>query len=276
MSGPSINSFGPVRGTRLFEEICDQIRGKLSLGKIGPGDKLPPERDLAEQFGVSRAAVREALRTLEVSGLIELRMGPKGGAFILEEGAPLTQSFESMLDLGRIPLGDLTEARVLITQLVVRLACERGTEDDFAAIEKHIDQMEQAIARGEGSENLNVITDFYDLLAAATGNRMLRFLTHGIAQVLSNLIRRNHPGPIDDLVERRREILAKLRVRDTDGAERLLTNHLMEVHAKLKEVDPAFGAGARVLRRQLVVVQHRPHPESNDKSMRARLVRRRR
>jgi DNA-binding FadR family transcriptional regulator len=89
MSAPAI-SFGPVRSTRLFEEICDQIRGQLSLGKIGPGDKLPAERDLADQFGVSRSAVREALRTLEVSGLIELRKGPKGGAFMLEEGAPLT------------------------------------------------------------------------------------------------------------------------------------------------------------------------------------------
>src|SRR5271167_2116229 len=131
-------SFGPIRSTRLFEEICEQIRGQLSLGKIGPGDKLPAERDLAEQFGVSRAAVREALRTLEVSGLIESRKGPKGGAFMLEEGAPLTQSFESMLDLGRIPLPDLTEARVLNTEVVVRLACERGSEQDFAALEKDI------------------------------------------------------------------------------------------------------------------------------------------
>ena len=242
MSAPSAISFGPVRSTRLFEEICDQIRGQLSLGKIGPGDKLPPERDLAEQFGVSRAAVREALRTLEVSGLIELRKGPKGGAFMLEEGAPLTQSFESMLDLGRVPLRDLTEARVLITEVVVRLACERGTKRDFAAIEKHINHLEEAIARGEAYKNFNFITDFYDLLAAATGNQMLRFLTNGIAQVLSGLIGSKHPGPIDDLVERRREILASLRARDADGAKKLLTNHLMHVHTKLKEVDPAFGA----------------------------------
>ena len=242
MSGPSAINFGPVRGARLFEEICDQIRGQLSHGKIGPGDKLPPERDLADQFGVSRAAVREALRTLEVSGLIELRKGPKGGAFMLEEGAPLTQSFESMLDLGRIPLSDLTEARVLISEVVVRLACERGREKDFAAIEKDINRVEAAFARGEGYKNLNVITEFYDLLALATRNQMLRFLTHGIAQVLSGLIRSKHPAPIDDLVERRREILASLRDRDADAAKKLLTTHLMYVHARIEEREPAFGA----------------------------------
>src|SRR5271167_1790541 len=119
-------SFGPIRNTRLFEEICEQIRGQLSLGKIGPGDKLPAERMLAGQFGVSRAAVREALRALEVSGLIELRKGSKGGAFLREESAPLTQSLEDMIDLGRVSMRDFTEARLLITEVVVRLACQRG------------------------------------------------------------------------------------------------------------------------------------------------------
>lgn len=100
----------------------------------------------------------------------------------------------------------------------------------------------RAISRGEGYKNLNVITDFYDLLAAATGNQMLRFLTHGIAQVLSGLIRSKHPARIDDLVERRREILASLRARGADAAKKLLTNHLMYVHARIQEIEPAFDA----------------------------------
>ena len=226
-------NFGPVRGARLFEEICEQVRGQLLRGKLAPGDKLPPERDLAEQFGVSRAAVREALRTLEVSGLVELRKGSKGGAFMLNEGAPLTQSFESMLDLGRISMRDFTEARILITEVVVRLACERGTKKQFDAIERDIDRVEKALARGEGYKNLDVITEFYDLLAVATGNQMLRFIVHGIAQVLTGLIRARQPAPLDDLVERRREILRKLRAREAAGAGKLLSAHLMRVHARM-------------------------------------------
>src|SRR5579871_6578142 len=95
-------TFDTVKNARLFEEICDQVKTQLSQGKIRPGDKLPPERALADQFGVSRAAVREALRALEVSGLIELRKGAKGGAFLLPESEPLTQSLEDMIDLGRV------------------------------------------------------------------------------------------------------------------------------------------------------------------------------
>ena len=237
-------NFGPVRGARLFEEICEQIRAQLSVGKIGPGDKLPAERDLAGQFGVSRSAVREALRTLEVSGIVELRKGPKGGAFMLEEGAPLTQSFESMLELGRIPIRDFTEARILITEVVVRLACERGTKKDFDTLARDIDRLEAALARGEGYRNLNVITDFYDLIAAATGNQMLRFIVHSIAQVLTGLIRTTQPAPLHDLVERRRDILKKLRARDAAGAGKLLTNHLMRVHARMAEPNHRNGGRA--------------------------------
>ena len=231
---PPVN-FGPVRGARLFEEICEQIRGQLLHGKLSPGDKLPAERDLAEQFGVSRAAVREALRTLEVSGLVELRKGSKGGAFMLNEGAPLTQSFESMLDLGRISMRDFTEARIVISEVVVRLACERGTKKHFDAIERDIDRVEESLARREGYKNLDVITEFYDLLAVATGNQMLRFIVHGIAQVLTGLIRARQPAPLHDLVDRRREILRKLRARDAAGAGRLLSNHLMRVHARMAD-----------------------------------------
>ena len=71
--------FGPVRTRRVFEDICDQIRGQVLGGILRPGDKLPAERELAEQFGVSRTAVREALRSLEIAGVVKLQKGVKGG-----------------------------------------------------------------------------------------------------------------------------------------------------------------------------------------------------
>jgi GntR family transcriptional regulator, transcriptional repressor for pyruvate dehydrogenase complex len=138
-----------------------------------------------------------------------------------------------MLELGRIPMHDFTEARILITEVVVRLASERATKKDFDAIAKDIDRVEAALARGQGYRDLNVITEFYDLLAAATGNQMLRFIVHSIAQVLTGLIRTRQPAPIPDLVEQRRDILKKLRARHAAGASRLLTNHLMRVHARM-------------------------------------------
>lgn len=232
MSEQSIN-FGPVKSVRLFEEICDQVRSQLIGGQIRPGDKLPPERELADQFGVSRAAVREALRSLETSGLIELRKGPKGGAFMLEEGAPLTQSLSNMLDLGRIPLSDFTEARILISQVVIRLVCERATEEDFAALDRDVERTAAATQRGELGRDTSYITDFYDLLAASTGNQMLRYITHSIAELLSRIINKTRPNPINDMLDLRRKLIASLRARDAETASALLSHHLVTVHQRL-------------------------------------------
>src|SRR5260221_2809885 len=78
--------FRPIRTRRAFEEICERIREQLALGVLKPGDKLPRERDLAEQFGVSRNVLREALRSLEMAGPLRLRKGGKGGAVIRRGG----------------------------------------------------------------------------------------------------------------------------------------------------------------------------------------------
>ncbi len=96
--------FSKVRRRRVFEEICDQIRRKLARGEFRPGDKLPTERELAAEFSVGRPAVREALRTLESSGVLVLKKGLKGGAFV-REGDPtvVTQSIHDLLNLGTSP-----------------------------------------------------------------------------------------------------------------------------------------------------------------------------
>ena len=77
-----LDSGARVRSSRIFEEISNQVRAQVVNGQLKPGDKLPAERQLALQFGASRTAVREALRGLEMSGVVELHKGVKGGAFI--------------------------------------------------------------------------------------------------------------------------------------------------------------------------------------------------
>src|SRR5438067_840561 len=115
-------NFQQIKTRRVFEEICEQIRNRLASGALKPGDKLPAERDLAIEFKVSRPAVREALRTLEISGVVSLRKGVKGGAFI-RDGNPamLTQSLQDLMFLGSVSLKSLAEARVLINEVVIKL-----------------------------------------------------------------------------------------------------------------------------------------------------------
>ena len=121
--------FTPIHTRRAFEEICQRIREQLAAGALKPGDKLPAERELAQQLGVGRNALREALRSLEIAGIVRLQKGVKGGAFI-HEGDPgrMDQVVQDMLSLGSISIDELTEARVHIQDLVVRLVCARATK----------------------------------------------------------------------------------------------------------------------------------------------------
>ena len=114
--------FRPIRTRRVFEEICEQVRREMGAGTLRPGDKLPAERELALQFGVSRTAVREALRSLEIAGIIGLQKGAKGGAFILKGDLDqITRSIRDLFYLGRITLDSLTEIRTPIMQTAVGL-----------------------------------------------------------------------------------------------------------------------------------------------------------
>src|SRR3954453_3792311 len=80
--GSPANLFNPVNDRRISELIVDQVRQLIRQQQLNPGDRLPAERDLCERFGVSRVTVREALRVLEANGLVEIRVGARGGAFV--------------------------------------------------------------------------------------------------------------------------------------------------------------------------------------------------
>src|ERR687887_1780990 len=125
----------PIRRSRLYEGIVQQIEGLLERGDLRAGDQLPPERQLAEQFQVSRASVREALRTLELLGIVETRAG--GGTFV-RQTAPddLAKPLQSLMARGH-SLADVIEFRGLIEPAIAALAAERISQaqlDELAEI----------------------------------------------------------------------------------------------------------------------------------------------
>ena len=141
-------TFEPIHTRRAFEEICDRIRAQIAAGTLRPGDKLPAERELALQLGVGRNALREALRSLEIAGIVRLQKGAKGGAFIQAgDASRMNEVVRDMLSLGSISVAELTESRVHIQDLVVRLACERATAADLDALAANIDRTERGHRR---------------------------------------------------------------------------------------------------------------------------------
>src|SRR5262249_37075710 len=115
----------PVRNIRIYEEIVRQIRGLVADGRVKSGDRLPPERDLAERFRVSRASVREALRALQVTGLIEIRPGE--GTFVREVSVEaLVEPLARVILAQREGVAELYEARRLLEPPIAGLAARRA------------------------------------------------------------------------------------------------------------------------------------------------------
>lgn len=217
-------SFQEVKTRRVFEEICEQIRRRLASGALKPGDKLPAERDLALEFKVSRPAVREALRTLEISGVVSLQKGVKGGAFI-RDGNPalLTQSLQDLMILGRVSLPSLVEARRMINGMVIQLACERATEEDFQALEANMEEIEKS---DELQHRADAGVRFFGLIARATRNEVLVMLVDSLSDIIRFVIDRSGRKARPELVPVRRRILKALRARDPKAAARAMDEYL--------------------------------------------------
>src|SRR5258708_6002164 len=129
------SAFRRVQVARAFEDIARQIREELSRGRLRPGDRLPAERELAVQFGVSRNTLREALRSLEIAGLITLRKGAAGGAFINDtNGDTVVTSIKDMFSLGAVTTEQITQARISVESAIIRAACEVHTAADLTKL----------------------------------------------------------------------------------------------------------------------------------------------
>jgi DNA-binding FadR family transcriptional regulator len=204
----------------------------LAEGSLRPGDKLPAERELAVQLRVSRSALREALRTLEIAGIVELKKGVKGGAFV-RPGDPnsMRRVIQDLVHLGAISLDDLTEARMLVQSGVVRLACQRASKADLAAIEENIDKTEEMTKAGRNEERIRYVTQFYRLLALSTRNEVLTIMVDSLTDILLRFLRGMAGGaPQAGLVESRRRFFRHLQARDADKAAREIENHLTKLH----------------------------------------------
>ena len=231
---PSRAAFVRVQPKRVFEEVILQIRRELALGNLKPGDKLPSERDLVEQFGVSRLAVREALRTLENAGIVTSVKGVKGGAFVRKADPELlTRLLGDLISLGSISLESLTEARVHFLSMVVQLAAQSAKDADIKAMTSTVDEVERFTMNWSDQRRQEAIGGFYEHLALATGNEVLVMLVRSITDIVRAVLLEVAPPPRVDTVATFREVIAALRNRDAMRASDLMRSHLEDLHEYL-------------------------------------------
>jgi DNA-binding FadR family transcriptional regulator len=221
-------AFQPIRTPRAFEEIAEQIRKELSHRRLRPGDRLPPERALAEQFGVSRNTLREALRSLENSGLLRLQKGATGGAFVREStGDAVVTGLRDMFHLGAIQPEHLTEARVLIEAITVRAACERATAQDIEGLKANIAAAEQAgRERANFYDQAAIHLDFHRILARATKNPVMVIVMEALIDVMAHFIQAIGQTRNSWVLPSRRRFIKHFEARESEAAVSEMEQHL--------------------------------------------------
>jgi DNA-binding FadR family transcriptional regulator len=229
-----IAQFQRIRSSRAFDEIAAQIRTELSSGRLAVGNRLPSERALSEQFGVSRNTLREALRSLEHAGLIRLQKGARGGAFISQHsGEAIATGLMDMYHVGTIQPAQLTEARIWLESVVVREACRRATAADIDMLNRNIDEAQDARRRGDFAGRAERHIEFHRMLARLTDNPIMVIVMNGVLDVLTHFVQRIGEYDNSFVLPSRRRFMEHFTAGDAEAA-------VAEMEACLKRLQRSY------------------------------------
>jgi GntR family transcriptional repressor for pyruvate dehydrogenase complex len=221
-------SLEPVRSTRIYEEIVRQIRMLIADGHLKSGDRLPPERDLAERFRVSRTSVREAMRALESRGLIGIRPGE--GAFVREVSIEaLVEPLALVILAQREAIADLYEARRLLEPPIAALAARRASREELAEMARILEEQGAEVAAGR--TGLAQDAAFHASLAHSTHNRAITRIVTTLMDLLAQSREESLsiPGRPGRSHADHRHILAAVEAGDARRAEQAMRAHVVAV-----------------------------------------------
>lgn len=224
-----------ARAPRVYEQIVAHIERTIYEGRLRQGQKLPPERQLARDLKASRVAVREALRTLELRGLVEVRQGSTGGYFVREvDDRPLVRDFATLFRLGRVSRAQLIEARRVIDPEVAFLAAQRASDREVKTLLAVIDQRDAEVAAGRDGRPYDI--EFHRLLAEAAGNPVHAVISHVLmaleAEVVAPQVTLTEAASAEVGAAHRR-ILEAVVARKASEARAIMAAHIEDVQANL-------------------------------------------
>lgn len=239
-SGRDADLFSPVSLGRISQVIVDQIRLLIHQGRLSPGDRLPSERDLCERFGVSRVTVREALRVLEASGLVEIRVGARGGAFVTSpSSARVGEGLADLLRLSPLTAAQVTEARMVFELGIVPMVVERATADDIADL-KEICKRQQAALK-DHSYSMTLSAEFHVRVAACTHNTAIEMLVQSFhGPLLMSLQEAQIVAPLMGQrgSKEHRDIVTAIERRDVAAASAIMRTHLQRTAKRVARTSP--------------------------------------
>lgn len=229
--------FTPIKNTTVSEKVIEQIKEMLSKGTLNKGDKLPSERQMAERLQVSRTSVREALKELEIMGLIESRQGE--GNFIKSNFEDiLFEPFSTIFLIKESNAEEILELRKVIEKGAVTLAAQRITDEELEEIKKVLDAAENSDSEDELAK-LDVL--FHYKIAQASKNFLLQSILNAVSSLIEAsikdirkniMVKEQHK---DIIKKQHNSIYEALKNHDTETAENAMSNHLDFVNNEMKK-----------------------------------------
>jgi DNA-binding FadR family transcriptional regulator len=212
--------------------VIAQIRRAILSGQYRPGDRLPTEREMAQQFGVSRVTVRDALRALEANGLVRVKVGGQGGPYVSEPDISLvSDSIGTHLHLRGTTFEELAEARQVLETTAAELAARRATEEDLAALQGAIHGPMQPPPGDSAVSSL----DFHTALVIAAHNQALLAMfraTRALIQQAFDMLHAQQPDMAAAARNAHGELYVAIAAHDGEGAAALMRAHLEEFAAR--------------------------------------------
>jgi len=233
-----------IQASRLYEQIVQQIEASILNGELGEGSQLPAERDLAKQFGVSRTAVREAIKALQEKGLVDAF--PGRGTFVTNGNSnSMRRSLDRIIKSGEPDgLAYLAEVREILEPEIAALAAVRATDQDLAAMREALDVMESA--RQDSDAFIEADLDFHLALAEAAANPIVLSLIDSIVGLLRE--QRSRIFSIGGGPERgqhhHKRILEAIGRHDPQGARAAMQAHLSQVREDSRNIQGEQKTGA--------------------------------
>jgi len=187
--------FKSAKSNKVSENITEQIRKAIFEGSLKPGDRLPSEKKLVETFHVSRATLREAMRSLEVLGFVEIRKGISGGAFVTEiDMKKAMESLTNFLLFKNLSLSNLSEVRLILEPYIAEKAALSITEEDLKRLEKLNRECEYILKRNIPIESRKNEIEYHRTIGSVTNNPILMFVLDFVENLLIDTKEILQPG----------------------------------------------------------------------------------
>ena len=236
-------TFRSIRKPLLSKEVEEQVRQSILNGIYKPGDKLPSERELVEQFRVSRVTVREALRNLQSNGLIAIKRGADAGTYVLDlKPDPIIESFKNLIRLGKVNFAHLMHARLYIEPQAARAAAAIRTGEDIKNLTRLLDEAEKHLNYSLRKSRL-MCTRFHCEVARILRNPIIGFICESITENYSSVLIEMSQTKLDKndilkLIDKHRDILDSIIKKEPTEAYEKTRNHLLDTYRMYSQMFP--------------------------------------